>query len=78
MAVEMLEGLVQLQAIGILHLGVKPAEILLQGYKHADFATFQLSTVVQTLQSPALPNWAATHYMYVLLMLLLSCSMLHV
>ena len=65
MAVEMLEGLVDLHASNIWHLDLKPANILLDGHQHAYLADFGISHALQTLQScTALTSWAGTpHYM---------------
>ena len=65
MAVEILEGLVQLHAISIWHFNLKPANILLDEHQHAYLADFGISYVLQTLQScTALTSCVGTpHYL---------------
>ena len=65
MAVEILEGLVQLHAMNIWHLDLKPANILLDEHQHAYLVDFGISYALQTLQScTALSSWAGTpHYL---------------
>ena len=65
MAVEILEGLIQLHAVKAWHLDLKPANILLDEYRHAYLGDFGISHALQTLQScTALTGWAGTpHYM---------------
>ena len=61
MAVEILEGLVQLHSVNVLHLDLKPANILLDEYGHAYLADFGISYALQTLQScSALTSQAGT------------------
>ena len=64
-AVEILEGLVQLHGVNVWHLDLKPANILLDEYQHAYLADFGVSYALQRLQScTALTNWIGTpHYM---------------
>ena len=65
MAIEILEGLVQLHAMKIWHLDLKPANILLDEHQHAYLADFGISYALQTLQScTALSSWTGTpHYL---------------
>lgn len=65
MAVEILEGLVQLHGINVWHLDLQPANILLDEYGHAYLADFGISRAPQTLQScTAVTSWQGTpHYM---------------
>ena len=65
MAVEILEGLSQLHAVGVWHLDLKPANILLDEHRHAYLSDFGISYAVQTLQScTALTSMVGTpHYM---------------
>lgn len=65
MAVEILEGLVQLHAMNIWHLDLKPANILLDEHQHAYLADFGIAYTLQTLHSyTALSGWAGTpHYL---------------
>ena len=65
MAVEMLEGLIQLHGVRVWHLDLKPANILLDIHQHAYLADFGISHALQTLQScTALTSCAGTpHYM---------------
>lgn len=51
MAVEILEGLIQLHAVGIWHLDLKPANILLDEHGHAYLSDFGSSHVLQSLES---------------------------
>ena len=66
MAVEMLEGLVQLHSVRVWLLDLKRADILLENYGHAYRADFGVSyNAVQTLQScTALTSCVGTpHYL---------------
>ena len=56
MAVEILEGLVQLHGINVWHLDLKPANILLDEYQHADLADFGISVALQKLQRHCLDH----------------------
>ncbi len=51
LAVEILEGLAELHAINVCHFDLKPANILLDKYRHAYLADFGISYALQTLQS---------------------------
>ena len=65
LAVEILEGLSELHAVGVWHFDLKPANILLDKYHHAYLADFGISYALQTLQScTAVTGWAGTpHYL---------------
>ena len=61
MAVEILEGLVQLHSVNVLHFDLKPANILLDEYGHAYLSDFGISYALQTLHScTALTSQAGT------------------
>ena len=64
-AVEILQGLVQLHSVNVRHFDLKPANILLDEYGHAYLADFGISCALQTLQScTAMAIQAGTpHYM---------------
>ena len=65
MALEILEGLVQLHTVGIWHLDLKPANILLDEHGHAYLSDFGSSFALQTLKScTASSGWAGSpHYL---------------
>ena len=65
MAVEILEGLVQLHRMNVWHFDLKPANSLLDSYQHAYLADFGISYALQTLQRcTALTSMVGTpHYM---------------
>ena len=65
MATEVLEGLSQLHDAHILHLDLKPCNILLDAYGHAYLADFGISRVLGTLEScTAITGLTGTpHYM---------------
>ena len=67
LAVEVLEGLTQLHAVNVWHFDLKPANILLDSYRHAYLSDFGISYVQQTLQSSTDANgWVGTpHFLYV-------------
>ena len=48
--VEVLEGLLQLHDANILHLDLKPANILLDSYGHAYLSDFGISYALRTLE----------------------------
>ena len=50
-AVEILEGLAQLHVAHILHLDLKPGNILLDEYGHAYLADFGISRALMTLEA---------------------------
>ena len=61
MALEVLEGLDQLQAINVLHLDLRPANILLDKHQHACLGDFPFG--LQTQQSCAMFNPpGSSHY----------------
>ena len=51
MAVEILEALTQLHAINILHLDLKPGNVLLDQFGHAYLADFGISYALRTLEA---------------------------
>ena len=65
LAAEILEGLTELHANNVWHFDLKPANILLDKYRHAYLADFGISYALQTLQScTAITSWAGTpHYL---------------
>ena len=64
-SVEILQGLAQLHAVNILHLDLKPANILLDEHGHTYLADFGISCALATLQACSVVNNAAgtPHYM---------------
>ncbi len=64
-SVEILQGLAQLHAVNILHLDLKPANILLDEYGHSYLADFGISCALATLQACSVVNNLAgtPHYM---------------
>ena len=65
MAVEILEGLMQLHAMHILHLDLKPGNVLLDDHGLAYLSDFGISHALSTLEAlPAVSIAAGTpHYM---------------
>ena len=67
MAVDVLEGLMQLHGSKpkVLHLDLKPPNILLDEHGHAYLSDFGISRALQTLEScPAVTSLSGTpHYM---------------
>ena len=51
MGIEILEGLAQLHAAHILHLDLKPGNILLDEYGHAYLSDFGISRATTTLEA---------------------------
>ncbi len=51
LSIQVLEGLAQLHAAKILHLDLKPANILLDEYGHAYLSDFGISYVLRTLEA---------------------------
>lgn len=49
LAAEVLEGLTELHTIGVCHLDLKPANILLDKCQHAHVADFGIPYALQTL-----------------------------
>ncbi len=66
-ALEILEGLTQLHAANILHLDLKPGNILLDEYGHAYVADFGISYALRTMEActPCTSISGTPHYMYV-------------
>ncbi len=66
LGLDILEGLTQLHAVHILHLDLKPANILLDDYSHAYLSDFGISQVLSTLEAcTAVTGVSGTpHYMY--------------
>ena len=64
-AVEMLEGLTQLHAVTVLHMDLKPGNILLDEYGHAYLSDFGISYALRTLEACTSVRSAAgtPHYM---------------
>ena len=62
---ELLEGLAQLHAAHILHLDLKPGNILLDEYNHAYLSDFGISHATKTLEGcTAVTGMTGTpHYM---------------
>ena len=50
-ALDVLEGLTQLHALHILHLDLKPGNVLLDEYGHAYLSNFGISHALRTLQA---------------------------
>ena len=48
---EMLEGLAQLHALRILHLDLKPGNVLLDDHGHAYLSDFGISHALRTLEA---------------------------
>ena len=65
-AKDVLEGLAQLHALSILHLDLKPGNILLDDCGHAYLSEFGLSQALKTLEAcPAVTSSSGTpYYMY--------------
>lgn len=65
MAVDILEGLVQLHDMNVWHLDVKPANVLLDEFQHAYLCDFGISYALQNLQKcTALTSCVGTpHYL---------------
>ncbi len=65
-ALEILEGLTQLHAANILHLDLKPGNILLDEYGHAYVADFGISYALRTMEActPCTGISGTPHYMY--------------
>ena len=66
MGTEILEGLAQLHNAHILHLDLKPGNILLDEYGHAYLSDFGISRATKTLEAcTAVTGMTGTpHYMY--------------
>ena len=66
LGLDILEGLMQLHAVHILHLDLKPANILLDDYSHAYLSDFGISQVMNTLEAcTAVTGISGTpHYMF--------------
>jgi len=72
-AKDVLEGLAQLHALHILHLDLKPGNILLDDYGHAYLSDFGISHALRTLEactavtsSSGTPHYMCVHYLLVL------------
>ena len=67
MCMDILEGLAQLHAAHILHLDLKPGNVLLDQDGHAYLADFGISHALRTLEDcTAITSAAGTpHYLYV-------------
>ena len=67
MALEILEGLAQLHAMHILHLDLKPGNVLLDDCGHAYLSDFGISHALRTLEAcTAVTTSSGTpHYMQV-------------
>lgn len=78
MAVEMLEGLAQLHGAYILHLDLKPGNVLLDQYHHAYLSDFGISHALTTLEAcTSTTGLSGTpHYMYALHALTCAACML--
>ncbi len=65
-ALEILEGVTQLHAANILHLDLKPGNILLDEYGHAYVADFGISYALRTMEActPCTSISGTPHYMY--------------
>ena len=61
MAVEILEGLVQLHAIHVWHLDLKPANILLDEHHHAYLADFGISYALANPSELHSLDWLGWH-----------------
>ena len=68
-AVEMLEGLSQLHALRILHLDLKPGNVLLDDHGHAYLSDFGISHALRTLEACTAVSTGSSsgtpHYMWV-------------
>ena len=64
-ALDVLEGLTQLHALHILHLDLKPGNVLLDDHGHAYLSNFGISHALRTLEScTAVTSISGTpHYM---------------
>jgi len=64
-AIEMLEALGQLHAVSVLHLDLKPGNLLLDEYRHVYLADFGISHAMRTLEAcTAVTSASGTpHYM---------------
>ena len=64
-AIEVLEGLAQLHAAHVLHLDLKPGNILLDDFGHAYLSDFGISHAIRTLETcTAVTSISGTpHYM---------------
>ncbi len=72
-AKDVLEGLAQLHALHILHLDLKPGNILLDDYNHAYLSDFGISCALRTLEActAVTSSLGTPHYMYIDSLLLL-------
>ena len=72
-AKDVLEGLAQLHALHILHLDLKPGNILLDDYNHAYLSDFGISHALRTLEactavtsSTGTPHYTCVHSLLIL------------